>query len=78
VWWRGTCSKQGVVSVVKLLLYVNHHSPSLLPFFRFLYLSGRKLSRARMRVGVSECKFDWPSKEVSGLVEHTLKLVLYM
>ena len=73
--WRGTCPKQDALSVVKLLLDVNYHSVSLLPFFLFLYLSGWEVSRVRMRGGVVTCKVDWASKEVPGLTEHVLKPV---
>ena len=42
-----TCLRHGASGVIKLLHYVIHPSP--LSFLRFQYLSGREVSRVRMR-----------------------------
>jgi hypothetical protein len=50
---------------------------SLLSFFRLFYLSGREVSKVRMR-GVTTLGVDWSSEETPDLVAPPLNLVLYM
>jgi hypothetical protein len=51
---------------------------SLPPLLRFLCLSGREVSRVRIRGGVAAFEVDWASEEAPALAEPPLNLVLRM
>ena len=69
----GTCPGQGASGVTRFLCYsvailCYLSLSSLLSFLRLLYLSGREVSKERMR-GVTELEVDWASEEAPGLAE---------
>ncbi len=65
------------VPLVTLGRYIMLFIVRLLSFLRLLHLSGREVSKVRMR-GVTTLEVDWVSEEVPDLVGPPLNLVLYM
>ena len=67
-----------MVSRVSFRYYIMLFIARLFTFlFRFQYLSGREVSRVRIR-GVTALEVDqWASEEAPGLAEPPLNLVLY-